>query len=117
MQTTAQRWSTAFAWLGVGALVGAYTGGSALWIGAGLLCAGLLLRLAVPGGDATLLPGPAETRRNAPSELSGLGTQVERILRLAEEQADDHLAEARKQAQEIVAAAHAQAARIRGGHP
>lgn len=115
MQTTAQRWSTALAWLGMGTLVGVYADGVALWIGVGLLGVGLLLTLARPGGDETLLPSP--TRTSSGGELGGLGTRVEQILRLAEEQADDHLAEARKQAQQIVAAAHAEAARARGGHP
>ncbi|GAA1423192.1 hypothetical protein GCM10009662_82940 [Catellatospora coxensis] len=117
MQTTAQRWSTAFAWLGTGTLVGVYAEGAALWIGVGLLGAGLLLTLAGLGGDATLLPTPVRTRPDGQLGLDGLGTRVQQILRLAEEQAGDHLAEARREAEQIVAAAHAEAARVRGGHP
>ncbi|WP_155372122.1 hypothetical protein [Catellatospora vulcania] len=117
MQTTAQRWSTAFAWLGTGTLVGVHAGGVALWVGVGLLGAGLLLTLAGPGSGADLLPGPAGIRSDTRPGLDGLGTRVQQILRLAEEQADDHLAEARKEALKIVAAAHADAARLRGEHP
>ncbi|MFC7244025.1 hypothetical protein ACFQO7_16260 [Catellatospora aurea] len=117
MMTTAQRWSTAFAWLGTGTLAGVYADGAALWIGVGLLGAGLLLTLVRPGGDATLLPTPVRTGSDGQPGLDGLGTRVQEILRLAEEQADDHLAEARRKAEQIVAAAHAEAARISGGHP
>lgn len=41
-----------------------------------------------------------------------LGTRVEKILRLAEEQAEAHLAAARQEAEEIVAAARREAEEI-----
>lgn len=46
--------------------------------------------------------------------LSGLGTRVEQILKLAEEQADDHRAEARLEAEGIVTAARREAEAERG---
>jgi hypothetical protein len=46
--------------------------------------------------------------------LAGLGTRVEDILRLAEEQAADHRAAAEREAAAIIAAARAEAQRI---HP
>lgn len=42
----------------------------------------------------------------------GLGTRVEEILRLAEQQAEDHRAAARREADEIVAAARREAEEI-----
>ncbi len=123
MRTTAQRWSAAFVWLGIGTLVGACAGGAAPWIGVGLLCAGVLLNL-VPGSGAAVpgAPEAAGTRSaDAPPGLEHLGTRVEQILRLAEEQAHSHrtevLRKALQEAQEIVSAAQVEAARTRGEHP
>jgi vacuolar-type H+-ATPase subunit H len=44
--------------------------------------------------------------------IHGLGSRVEGILRLAEQQADDHRAQARREAAEIVAAARREAEEI-----
>lgn len=46
------------------------------------------------------------------SLLSGLGSRVEQILKLAEEQADNHRAEARLEAEGIVTAARREAEAI-----
>lgn len=52
----------------------------------------------------------AETQRAleeaAKPTLSGLGTRVEQLLRLAEEQAADHRDDARREAEKLIAAAH-----------
>jgi len=46
-----------------------------------------------------------QLEENARPTLSGLGTKVEHILRLAEEQANEHRAEARREAEGILSAA------------
>ncbi|WP_370461773.1 DivIVA domain-containing protein [Micromonospora sp. WP24] len=58
--------------------------------------------------------GAAERRRRDRQRptLSGLGTRVEQILELAERQADDHRAEARREAERIVTAARHEAETI-----
>src|SRR5437764_11959943 len=46
-----------------------------------------------------------QLEENSRPTLSGLGTRVEQILRLAEEQANDHRGEAKREAEGIVSAA------------
>ncbi|MGC5054615.1 DivIVA domain-containing protein [Micromonospora sp. DT48] len=70
-------------------------------------------RVAVDG--TTIETGVVAERRRRNRQrptLSGLGTRVEQILKLAEEQADDHRSEARLEAERIVTAARREAEAI-----
>src|SRR5216117_2874013 len=100
------RWSVVVWSFGLGVAVGAVAARPALWVAAVLLVAGTALAV-------------VEWRRSGPSApnddgppLTGVGTRVEEILRLAEQQAEDHRAAARREADEIVAAARLEARRI-----
>src|SRR2546430_17085642 len=53
-----------------------------------------------------------QLEENSRPTLSGLGTRVEQILRLAEEQANDHRGEAKREAEGIVSAARLEAREI-----
>lgn len=113
--------------LGVGATVGPSLGPAAVWSGVAIAALGVVLSLvgttesdlvgdglvdrdedAGVAGDGTTTGTAvvAERRRRNRQRptLSGLGTRVEQILKLAEEQADDHRAEARLEAEGIVTA-------------
>jgi predicted lipid-binding transport protein (Tim44 family) len=84
--------------LGIGMLGGRALGWPALvllGIGAALLIMSI--------GDA---PRPAEAQPARPA-LAGLGERTEQILKLAEEQAEDHVRQAREEARRIVAEARA----------
>jgi hypothetical protein len=94
--------------LGAGTIAGAYLGSISMWYGTALLAVGIGLYLAVPK-QPTFILGKA---LDEPPGLEHLGTRVERILRLAEEQAEDHKAEAEREAARIVAEAEREAARI-----
>ncbi|WP_407663309.1 hypothetical protein [Micromonospora musae] len=121
--------------LGVGAAFGPSLGPAALWSGIAVAALGVTLSLigttesdlvpdgpvprdedAGEAGDRTTTGrgGAAERRRRDGQRptLSGLGTRVEQILELAEEQADDHRAEARREAERIVTAARHEAETI-----
>ncbi|AGZ44749.1 hypothetical protein AFR_32455 [Actinoplanes friuliensis DSM 7358] len=87
--------------LGIGMLGGRALGWPALvllGIGAALLIMSI--------GDA---PRPAEAQPARPARpaLAGLGERTEQILKLAEEQAEDHVRQAREEARRIVAEARA----------
>ncbi|OKI65562.1 DivIVA domain-containing protein [Micromonospora sp. CB01531] len=130
--------------LGVGAAVGPSLGPAAVWSGVAIAALGVVLSLVgttesdlagdglvdrdedagVAGDGTTTGTAVVPERRRRPA-LSGLGTRVEQILKLAEEQADDHRAKARLEAEGIVTAtrreaeailnrAHEQAAGITG---
>jgi len=108
--------------LGVGAAVGPALAPVGVWPGIAVASLGIALSLVgttesdlIPGDEADpgATGGPATARqrrqdRERPT-LTGLSTRVEQILRLAEEQAADHRAEARREAEEIVAAARLEA--------
>jgi hypothetical protein len=98
---------------GFGAVVGASAGREAMPFATGAGVVGLLLAFA---GSLSRSGGDLIEDAKSPDRpsLSGLGTRVEQILRLAEEQADNHRAEARREAEAIIATARAQAQRI---HP
>lgn len=121
--------------LGIGAMAGPFLGPAAVWSGAVIAALGVVLSLvggtesdlvedglAGRGGDVGVAgDGPAtgtgivaERRRRSRQRptLSDLGTRVEQILKLAEEQADDHRAEARLEAEGIVTAARREAETI-----
>lgn len=70
------------------------------------------LAMAALGGRGAAGPATAPDPKPA---LAGLGDRVSGILALAEQQAADHRAEARRDAERIVADAHAEADRIRNG--
>ena len=97
--------------LGLGAVGAVLAGPVAFWPGAALAALGVAVAATgsrTPDLVAAATPAPAA----APAG-SGLGGRVEQVLRLAEEQAEDHRSEARREAERIVAEARAEAARIR----
>ncbi len=115
--------SISAALLGIGMAVGAAFGPAAASGGLVLILGGLVVFLLRPR-RATVIAGvqyPQATGGEAPTDLRpamlDLGTRVEGILRLAEQQADEHRSEARREAQQIVARARAEAAAIRAGTP
>lgn len=101
-------WPLAIALLGLGAVIGALVGPVALW-------AGLVVAVAaVPFGlrrheSASTAPPPVEHAAGAAlaEPAAGLGERVQQVLRLAEEQADDIRAQARREADDIVTRARA----------
>ncbi|GAA4601995.1 hypothetical protein BJY16_004092 [Actinoplanes octamycinicus] len=102
---------------GLGVLVGAELEGPMLV--PGLVTAGVglvLLVFAARSGGAELvgdaMAAPAAAREDRPS-LAHLGSRVETILGMAEQQAADTIAEAEKEAGRIVARARAEADRAR----
>ena len=110
-------WSLLLIGVGVGVMVGVQVGGPAMLPALVAVIAGLLL-LAVNARsrtrdlvrDATAARTATPARESRPS-LAGLGSRVEGILKLAEEQAADRIAEAEATATEIVARARAEAER------
>ncbi|MFC4070417.1 hypothetical protein [Actinoplanes subglobosus] len=110
---------------GVGALGGALTGRVSIPVAIGGVVAGLILIMLgsrprtgsliddarSPATATRVGAGPSPRKADRPT-LAGLGNRVEDILRLAEEQAADHRAEAKRDADAIIAAAHAEAQRI-----
>jgi hypothetical protein len=108
MERSAKSFSALLVGLGVGAVGGAYLGAAAIWPGVVVGVAGATLSLvrssptAVSGEAAVRPPGERPT-------LSGLGTRVEQIIRLAEEQADDHRATAEREAERLLSEARSAA--------
>lgn len=106
--------------VGVGGLAGAQVGEPATLPAFAAVIGGLVL-LAVNARsrtrdlvrDATARTATAPERARDKPSLQGLGSQVEGILQLAEEQAADHIAEAEARATRIVAQAHAEAERAK----
>ncbi|MFE9658373.1 DivIVA domain-containing protein [Micromonospora sp. NPDC006431] len=117
--------------LGVGATVGPSLGPAAVWSGVTIAALGVALSLvgttesdlagdglvdrdedAGLAGDGTTTGTAVVAERRRRPALSGLGTRVEQILKLAEEQADDHRAKARLEAEGIVTAARREAEAI-----
>ncbi len=126
---------TATLLIGLGLGIGAtpYLGSGAVWAAGVGVVLGLGLLLVGTPEPPTLGAGqpdrPSTVDRQPKPSLAGLGTQVEQILRIAEEQAEDHRAEGRRKAERLVsearaeadailAKAHAEAAKLGGsGHP
>ncbi|MGC4866058.1 hypothetical protein ACLQ3B_11585 [Micromonospora sp. DT53] len=121
--------------LGVGVAVGPSLGADVVWPGVAVAALGIGLSLigttesdlvgdgladrdepAGAAGDrtATGTAGVAKRQRSSPDRptLSGLGTRVEQILKLAETQADDHLNAAKLDAEKMVGAARREAEAI-----
>jgi hypothetical protein len=97
--------------LGIGVMLGALAGREAFWVGLVIALLGVLLVLA--GGlrrDTAIIPDNTVGKR---PNVRSLGTRVEQILREAEQQAETHMANARREADEIVVTAREEAARIR----
>ncbi|WP_173061436.1 hypothetical protein [Phytohabitans houttuyneae] len=98
--------------LGVGAAAGPSLGAAAVWSGVAVAAVGVVLSLL---GSTEPAPGDGAERQGRNPQrptLSGLGTRVEQVLELAEEQAADHRAEARREAEEIVTTARREAEAI-----
>jgi hypothetical protein len=106
--TGINRWPTRLAWLGVGIIAGWLAGYPvAAWVG------GLSLALAALTGILTTRRGEKLGVSVKPSSaVPNLGTRVEEILRLAEQQAADHRGEAKREAEGIIEAARAKAQAI-----
>ncbi|SCF08091.1 DivIVA domain-containing protein [Micromonospora chokoriensis] len=113
--------------LGVGAAVGPSLGTAALWSGVAVAALGVGLSLIGDSAPDLVAQGTVDRDGNRASTdasgdarrelyerptLSGLAPRVEQILRLAEEQADDHRAEAKRESEELVAAARREAETI-----
>ena len=78
--------------LGVGALAGAAVGDGLRWPAIVAAALGLIL----------LLVGRARSEATGAPAPDGLGTRVQEVLRLAEEQAADHVRAAQEEADRIV---------------
>ncbi|MER7281369.1 hypothetical protein ABT369_43735 [Dactylosporangium sp. NPDC000244] len=88
--------------LGVGLFAGSQLAASraqatALWTGVAATVIGLVMLAA--SGPTTY--EPSEEGEDGRPTLSGLGTRVDQILRIAEEQAADHLRQAEKDARKV----------------
>jgi hypothetical protein len=102
---------------GLGLIVGEGVGEAAALPGAVIAVVGLvLLVFGARSGSRELVGDAMAARPWGPDEkpsFSHLGARVEQILSLAEGQAADHVAQAKIDADQIVAEARAEAARIR----
>ncbi|MGW3786647.1 hypothetical protein ACWD5Z_18835 [Micromonospora chokoriensis] len=113
--------------LGVGAAVGPSLGTAALWSGVAVAALGIGLALLGESEPDLMADGMVDSDGNSASAdtsydewrqrherptLSGLGTRVEQILKLAENQANDHRAEAKRECEQLVAAARQEAETI-----
>lgn len=113
--------------LGVGAAVGPSLGTAAVWSGVAVAALGIGLALLGESEPDLMADGmvdrdgksaSADTsydegrERHERPTLSGLGTRVEQILKLAEKQANDHRNEAKRESEELVAAARQEAETI-----
>ncbi|WP_238016163.1 hypothetical protein KZZ52_08075 [Dactylosporangium sp. AC04546] len=93
-----RRWSILMLGLGAGVFAGALLASpAAMWTGAGLVVAALLWYAASTDRPA-LAPAPASA---VAEELSDLGSEVDRILTVAEHQAGEIVADARTRASRI----------------
>ncbi len=100
--------------LGIGAVGGAYLGVAAFWPGVVAGVAGLGLALVgSPSATADETAGVRPTSERP--ALAELGTRVEQILRLAEQQADDHRTKAEREAERILSEARSAARLIVDG--
>lgn len=108
MERAARSFSALMVGLGVGAVGGAQAGAAAVWPAVIVGLAGVALsfvrsRPTAAGGEAAV---PSTDERPT---LAGLGTRVEQIIRLAEEQADDHRATAEREAERLLSEARSAA--------
>jgi hypothetical protein len=96
--------------LGVGYALGSQLPADWGWAGAAPVVVGLLV---AGWARSDLSPGPVDGPP-PPPRMAELGNKVESILRLAEEQAQRHVEQARSEAAAIIADAHQ---RARAGEP
>ena len=109
-----KRWGMLAIGLGIGLILGMNVDQDLLIPGLVAVAAGAAM-LALGGRAAPDLIQVPEQVPDGEPKLSGLGDRVHGILRLAEDQARDHLAEAEREAAAIIAKARAEAARIHEG--
>jgi hypothetical protein len=104
--------------LGAGIAIAPYLGSGAVWAAGVGIVLGLGLLLVGTPEPPTLGAGQPDQpdmgdrrtgKKPAAVHLAGLGTTVEQILRLAEEQAMDHREEARRKAEQLLSEARAEA--------
>lgn len=119
-----KRWGLLLLGAGAGTVAGALLGRPAILPALAVVLTGLLLlplRGRSGGGDLVATATAAHTAGAGSATTSGrasvldLGSRVETILGLAEEQAADHVAEAKATAARIVAQARADAERMKSG--
>ena len=114
-----KRWGVFLLGAGLGLVVGEGVGEAAALPGLIVAVLGLLLLLAGRRSGSRELVGDAMAARpwgpdDKPS-FAHLGTRVEQILSLAEEQAGDHVVQAKAEADRILADARAEAGQILAG--
>ncbi|MEU4679969.1 hypothetical protein [Micromonospora sp. NPDC023737] len=93
--------------VGVGVWVGAGVGPAAIPWAVGACLVGIALSFF--GAETNPVADPQNPSAERPATFAALGPAVERILRLAEEQAEAVVDEARREAERIVAAARSDA--------
>ena len=98
--------------VGVGVAVGSSLNKTTIWYGVAAAVIGVVWGLLASRAD-TMATAPGRASTSGPQSLTGLGTRVEQILRLAAEQAADRLNTAERKAERIVAEAQAEADAIR----
>lgn len=100
--------------LGAGAVGGAYLGPAVLWSAVFVAAVGIALSFV---GSSERPPGSQPANRSAGDRTTpaNLGTRVEQILRVAEEQAEDHRDRARREAERILDEARSEARTIVDG--
>src|SRR4051794_28589805 len=114
-----KRWGVLLLGAGLGLVVGEGVGEAAALPGLIVAVLGLLLLIAGRRSGSRELVGDAMAARpwgpdDKPS-FAHLGTRVEQILSLAEEQAGDHVVQAKAEADRILADARAEAGQILAG--
>jgi nucleotide-binding universal stress UspA family protein len=94
--------------LGIGAGIGASLGSTAAWFA---LVAGVFgIALSFAGSrEPSPAAGSPDPPASRPPQAEGLESRVRQVLRLAEQQAEDHRDDARREAERILAAARSQA--------
>jgi F0F1-type ATP synthase membrane subunit b/b' len=98
--------------VGVGVAIGSRLDKTTIWYGVAAAVIGVVWGFLASRAD-TVAGAPRPVTASKPQSLTGLGGRVEQILRLAKEQAADHVTAAERKAEGIVAEAQAQADAIR----
>jgi hypothetical protein len=98
--------------LAAGLALGSLAGRAALWWALGIAVVGMILLLIGRRRATSPGAGPESSAQPGGAGLSGLGTRVDQILRQAEQQATGHEQRSRQAADDIIAAARAEAQSI-----